>query len=701
MPDPSERENSLLDASANDRLDSWKEIAGYLKRDVSTVQRWEKREALPVHRHVHNRQATVYAYRSEIEAWWNNGRSRLEQEEQKAGARAGRRWLLATSVGVAVLLLGALALWQRGLLGMLWSGRFGARDRPSITLRRQAEPEGQMSLGLPSPDGRWLPYSTGDTGDLALYDLAGGQSRRLTNKGTWQASSDFALSASMSPEAGQVAYSWYNQDGDFVDLRLVPLQGGAPRVLYRDREIDHMQLTDWSRDGSAFLALFSRKDGRRQLVLIRPREGAVDVLKTFDGPAPHGMSLSPDGRSAVYDLPRGSPRGDRDIFLIETHGGGETTLVDDPKNDLWPFWAPDGSRVIFASDRTGTLSLWSLRVEGGKPRPPAEPIYKDLGRAWPLGITRDGSYYYQLQTGMVNVHMATLDPDTGRPLGDPTSPAIELVGSNLSPDWSPDGRFLAYTSRRGHVENEKGSVSLVVRSVETGEERALASELTFFNQPRWSPDGRTIALKGSLPGVGWGFHEIDASTGQAIRTLLKGNFFQAAWSRDGKGLFYNTSEQIVKRDLETGREATLYRVTAPSAVRLMTLSPDGRRLAFTLSREDGKQNLSVMPSAGGPVREILGGQDEPFFSLCFTADGQALLFVQGTTGSSERRLFRIAVTAGKARRLALAAEGLRDLRAHPDGRRVAFTSGWPTLELWVMERFLPDRETGRVSQAAR
>ena len=47
----------------NDRLDSWKEIAAYLDRDVTTVQRWEKREAMPVRRHLHDKAGSVYASR--------------------------------------------------------------------------------------------------------------------------------------------------------------------------------------------------------------------------------------------------------------------------------------------------------------------------------------------------------------------------------------------------------------------------------------------------------------------------------------------------------------------------------------------------------------------------------------------------------------------------------------------------------------
>ena len=53
-----------------DRLESWKEIASYLKRDVRTVQRWEKTAGMPAHRLHIEKSGSVYAYRSELDAWW-------------------------------------------------------------------------------------------------------------------------------------------------------------------------------------------------------------------------------------------------------------------------------------------------------------------------------------------------------------------------------------------------------------------------------------------------------------------------------------------------------------------------------------------------------------------------------------------------------------------------------------------------------
>jgi TolB-like protein/Flp pilus assembly protein TadD len=74
---------------ALDRLDSWKEIAAYLKRDVTTAQRWEKREGMPVHRHLHDRMGSVYAFSSELDAWVQSRKLALEEEEK--GLRAERR----------------------------------------------------------------------------------------------------------------------------------------------------------------------------------------------------------------------------------------------------------------------------------------------------------------------------------------------------------------------------------------------------------------------------------------------------------------------------------------------------------------------------------------------------------------------------------------------------------------------------------
>jgi TolB-like protein/tetratricopeptide (TPR) repeat protein len=84
--DPSSGSNQASDSAATDRLDSWKDVAAYLKRDVTTVQRWERREGLPIHRQQHDKLGSVYAFRHEIDAW-RATRARLEEPQAEAGTR--------------------------------------------------------------------------------------------------------------------------------------------------------------------------------------------------------------------------------------------------------------------------------------------------------------------------------------------------------------------------------------------------------------------------------------------------------------------------------------------------------------------------------------------------------------------------------------------------------------------------------------
>jgi TolB-like protein/Flp pilus assembly protein TadD len=68
----------------DNRMNSWKEIAVYLRRDVTTVQRWEKREGMPVHRHLHDRVGSVHAFRTELDAWLQGRKPNGEQEQVPA-----------------------------------------------------------------------------------------------------------------------------------------------------------------------------------------------------------------------------------------------------------------------------------------------------------------------------------------------------------------------------------------------------------------------------------------------------------------------------------------------------------------------------------------------------------------------------------------------------------------------------------------
>src|SRR5579863_9580739 len=112
---------------AQDRLDSWKEIAAYLNRDVTTVQRWEKREGMPVHRHLHDRMGSVNASRSELDAWVRSRNLEAVQNgdnipspippapasRSAMPASLTRRLLVLSFVAVGVVLVIGAGLWFR------------------------------------------------------------------------------------------------------------------------------------------------------------------------------------------------------------------------------------------------------------------------------------------------------------------------------------------------------------------------------------------------------------------------------------------------------------------------------------------------------------------------------------------------------------------------------------------------------------
>ena len=94
----------MTSSNLADRLDSWKEIASYLRRDVRTVQRWEKKEGLPVYRHLHDKLGSIYAYRNELTDWFNT-----RQQSSSTVATGNRQEGLAEKIKLAVLPFGNLS----------------------------------------------------------------------------------------------------------------------------------------------------------------------------------------------------------------------------------------------------------------------------------------------------------------------------------------------------------------------------------------------------------------------------------------------------------------------------------------------------------------------------------------------------------------------------------------------------------------
>ena len=689
--------------NARVRLESWKEIAVYLQRDVRTVIRWEKAEGLPVRRHHHLSRSSVYAYASELEAWRAN---------RKPAAESTRSTWWRPVPAFASMITLSLALMMAGSgphVGALVQAADG------IVTRQVWAGPGVGLEGAVSPDGRFLTFADWSNayGELAIRDLGTGESRHLTKADDNASRARFANRSVFSPDGRQVAYSWFNAD-EFFELRVIGLNDSQPRVLYRSKAGWSVEPMAWSPDGKSVVAWEypAWPPSSSRIVAVSLADGTLKVLKSLKGQVPTRMGLPPNGRYLAYDASPTSESNTHDIFLMAADGGAENVLVEHPANDYLLDWTPDGNGVLFASDRAGNWGAWLISISDGKPQGNPRLVKSDIGQVRPLGFTGKGAFYYGVGGSTYDVHTAEVDLTAGKVLSPPTPVVQRFLGSNGGPAYSPDGENLAYVSRRTPGSKSATAYVLCVRNLRSGEERELSPDLNWFDSPRWSPDGRSMLVTGFDRRSRIGVFRIDSRTGETVTVLESGKDLWAEvvppqWSRDGKSIFYAHCDgkglrcRLLLRELATRRETVVAQIEEKNTRFVdLALSADGRRLAVSIW-DDGRKltRLAVLPPAGGAMTELLREEGvEPIRRLAWTPDSRQLLFAKRTNAPPQQRrteLWRISAEGGAPRSLGVSMREIDRLAVHPDGRRIAFSASEYKGEVWVMENFLPGSGTQR------
>jgi hypothetical protein len=208
----------------SERLDSWKEIAGYLRRDVRTLQRWEQTKGLPVHRLPGGKLPRIYALKSELDAWWNSRGIHLLEEEEAwpagpAVRKRGLRGLLWAAAAVGLVAV-ALAAWR---LLQTRSGRAPLRVSPLTSY------SGGLNYPSFSPDGREVVFSWDgekqDNYDIYVKLIGAGEPQRLTK--------DPAVDtfAAWSPDGRYIVFGRWRPGQPGIQCLLVPSRGGSERLL--------------------------------------------------------------------------------------------------------------------------------------------------------------------------------------------------------------------------------------------------------------------------------------------------------------------------------------------------------------------------------------------------------------------------------------------------------------------------------------
>jgi Tol biopolymer transport system component/DNA-binding winged helix-turn-helix (wHTH) protein len=570
------------------------------------------------------------------------------------------------------------------------------RGASKLVTRRIVQGTEVAFPGSVSRDGRWLAYTASNVSGgrpLVIRDIATGRTRVL--KADPGSNEDLKF-ARFSPDGSHIAYVHDRSPARSIQLYVIPVDGsGAARAIHESEDVDVIGPVDWSPDGKTLAAVLHRRgETTSQIVVLPTKGGARRVLKTLNGaatgpwriPAP---CFSPDGRFIAYSYPPEGHDGPADIFIQPVNGGGDYSIVSHPANDRIIAWSEDG-RLIFASDRRGARDLWALPVNRAKATGPPATLQRDIGNAFPLGLTRDGTFFCQRDHSSRDVYLVKLHPVTGSVIGGPSPVDQHRTGRNQFPDWSADGKSLAYVTERG----------VKIHSMVTGEEREILADLPKpLGALRWSPDGASLLIAGTKPGRQTVLYRMDLPSGRLSlavdRDLGEDSALNPNWSADGKTLIYKANNlapaPLLPRKLFQWNPLTRKEKIFFGQFQFGTwaLSPSGRQVAFA---RFGPDDLLLLVPAGGGAPQVVfrappGSSIPKLSTLAWTKDELSLLTPIVRKQSGETAVWQIPLLGGQPRVL-FSMDRISTLRVSPDGVWLALEAWEYEQEIWAMENLM-------------
>jgi Tol biopolymer transport system component len=591
------------------------------------------------------------------------------------------------------------------------------RDMPGGETTRRLWGTGQfLALGPPSPDGRSMPGCVQNeklrSWEPAVSDVQSLEVRRLAPA----LAGENVYTVLFSPDGGQVAALWRlpSDSPPFrYEVRVYPAAGGSSRTLSTDDQVlGSGHLAGWTADGKGLIVGLAREGATREFVQVdvatgRPKTIArIDTITALFGErglmgytAPL-LAMSPDGRFVAYSALHPGQT-DYDIDVLDVTTGLAHPVVGGRANDVFPLWATDG-RLLFMSDREGKTDLWLVEIEDGRTRGAPQIARRDSAMRVPVGLSASGSLYYRAEDGRTNVAISTLDPKRGVA----TVPAVagRLQGVNRLPDWAPDGRRLAYTSDSGIAFSQQ-SAALVIFDTKTGDERAVRTGPPNLGPlPRWSLDGRSVTLLAATRDEAR-FTRVDVETGAAetfaVMQKAGSQVTEFEWTPDGRAMVYAREFRAVMRfDVESGREQTLYE--APEGVRLNkpVLSHDGRQFAVVEYRDTDRQ-VVLVPLDGGAVRTLFTPKPGDWADVAGWGPDDDVFVVTGKRPVGPAALLRVPASGGPPLPTGLEAPDIVHPRVSRDGLHFAFQYGSLSLAQYVLENFLPPRKPSASGNARR
>lgn len=369
---------------------------------------------------------------------------------------------------------------------------------------------------------------------------------------------------------------------------------------------------------------------------------------------PSDPHFSPDGSTVAFVITTVEERQNRrhsDIWTVPADGSAEPiALTASPQSSTSPRWSPDGRVVAFLSarpvpgDPAGELprsQVWLLRMTGGEPHRLTNLRNGVSSFQWsPDGrrmvvVSRNGpsddakspsdvrhykhSNYKFNDTGWFDdkrTHLWLVNVAGGQ--------ATQLTSgdewNDTDPQWSPDGRRIAFVSdRTGHAFDDSHNTDVWVLSVNDGASGGAATNgqllkisdhPTADNSPRWSPDGQTIAFVSAVPEKSLPRVWLAPATGGAASHLAADGLdvipTALRWAESGRALYFETgyhgTSQIYRIDPSARHGAAI--TSGDRTVHLADVSEKTGKLVYAVNDPTHLDDLYISDLAGRNERQL-------------------------------------------------------------------------------------------------
>lgn len=627
--------------SPQERLDSWKEIAAHLNRDVTTVQRWEKREGMPVHRHLHDKVGTVFAYPAEIDEWWHSRNLRAEAADLTPSPLPPPAatpvpapsvfvsWKFLAPIAVICTILAIGAIQWLGRTEYFWRNPIADARFQTIT-----DFEGIAEDAAVSRDGQFIAFLSDRDGtmDVWVTQLGSGQFHNLTRDNKFELVNPSVRTLGFSPDGSLVTF-WIRKkegsgNGD-ISIWAVPTLGGQPRPY-----LEGVAEFDWSRDGSR-LAYHTPGPGDPLFVsdgIRRPQDKPI-----FTAPAglhSHFPVWAPDGKF-IYFV-QGLLPDKLDIWRIRPSGGVPERITSHNTRVTHPVLWNQHTLLYLASDDDGSGPwLYSMDLERRTPHRLTTGLdgYTSLaatadGRRLVVTLARPKRTLWRLALAESHEKPSSVAPTMLTPSAG-FSPRIgpdyvvyisaagsresirKLVGGTSVELWhgegarifggpaiSSDGKQIAFSVR------QQGQALLYAMQADGSQARIVNDSLELQGNPAWMPDGRFISSAANDHGTPYLFQvPVD---GDAPAPFVQEYALDPAWAPDGHSLVYSGPDigtKFAVKAVAANASAPLATMTLSRGARHLAFLPSGKKLLF-LRGEIQHKDLWLLDLETGSERQL-------------------------------------------------------------------------------------------------